>query len=70
MRIRVGIFMVLLPALAGALPSHAQMVSAEGEDIKWGANPALSRAAWAVVYRVWLPANSASRGITIRPPRT
>lgn len=68
MRIRVGIFMVLLLALAGTLPSDAQMVSAEGEDIKWGANPALPGAKFGMlhgnpgqpgpfVYRVWFPAN-------------
>jgi hypothetical protein len=49
MRIRVGIFMVLLLALAGALPSDAQMVSAEGEDIKWGADPAVPGAKFGLI---------------------
>lgn len=69
MRVRVGIFMVLLLALAGALPSDAQMpmASVDTEDIKWGINPAIPGAKFAIIYgnpgqpgpfvvRLWFPA--------------
>jgi hypothetical protein len=68
MSIQVGIFMLLLLAPAGAVPSDAQMASVDTEDIKWGINPAIPGAKFAVIHgnpgqpgpfvvRVWLPAN-------------
>src|SRR5687767_2602834 len=67
MRIRITVCAALL-FFAGAAPACAQMVSAETEDIKWGVNPVLPNAKFAVihgnpaqpgpfVYRIWLPAN-------------
>jgi hypothetical protein len=68
MRIRKELIIVLLLCATATVPAHAQMVSVNTADIKWGANPVVPGAKFAVIhgnpaepgpfaYRIWFPAD-------------
>lgn len=68
MQLRMALVAVVLAFVTTAAPAYGQMLSANTEDIKWGANPVLPGAKFAVIqgnpaepgpfaYRIWFPAD-------------